>query len=173
MANTVDPRTFDLFAPEEAVVYPTDTVKVYRDRASILKLGRIEAKIARTIKPDDVEALEAQKVELSEKVLKSALLVELKGIPSNVIDDISESIPAVAEGEKEDSRNATINMKVLETMIVQISNAEGAVAGHPGERTKEWFDSLPPEGRKALMDAILELSFRAMSFEAETESVDF
>lgn len=176
-----DPRTFDLFADEEAVEYPTDTVKIYRNRAALFQLGKVEAKINSTIDPKVVATLEAEKTVLTGKIEKSALTVEMKGLPSTVTSAIFASVPEVdAEGKSErevavaeEARDDTMNMRVLEAMLVSISNAEGAVANHPAERTGEWFKALPIEGRNAVMEAMRGLSFSVLTYEAETESVDF
>ena len=37
-----NPRTFDLFAPEESVIYPTEIVKVYRNRSALYELKKLE-----------------------------------------------------------------------------------------------------------------------------------
>ena len=176
-----DPRTFDLFAPEESVIYPTETVKVYRNRSALYELKKLEDAINDSLDPDAVAKLEGKVAEVRAVIERSALHVTLKGISTIASDAVFESVPKVnPEGkteaevaELEEARDEVINMKILEAMLVAISNAEGATAGLPGERTGEWFETLPIEGRAAIMKTVRELSFAAFQYQSEVESADF
>ena len=192
----VDPRTFDLFAVDESVTYPTDTVTIYRDRASLYELHKLEARINKSLGLN-VEKLEEAATALRAKVEASSLTIEFKGLPTEVITEIRDSIPATKVPEPdianlasddaqamlqlwqsevsdaEELRADAMNMKFIEAMLVRITRSDGAVAPHPADRTEEWFKSLPPEDRRNIMECVRDLSFSALEYETETESADF
>lgn len=176
-----NPRTFDLFAPEESVIYPTEIVKVFRNRSALYELKKLEDTINDSLDPEAVAKLEEKAAEVRAVIERSALHVTLKGISTTVSDTVFESVPKVDPEGKTDAEFAELdaarddmcNAKILEAMLVAISNAEGATAGLPGERTGEWFESLPIEGRAAIMKTVRELSFAAFQYQSEVESADF
>ena len=194
--TNADPRTFDLFATEEAITYPTDSITLYRDRASMYELKKLEDRINSALGVN-VEALEAKATEIREKVQASSLTVTFKGLPTPVIAEIRDSIPVtsipqpdVAEMSPEDAQatlrlwesemadaeeahSEAVNMKFIESMLVSITRADGATAPHPGELTEKWFNSLPPEDRRKILQCVRDLSFSALEYEVETESADF
>lgn len=188
----VSPVTFDLFAPEESVEYPTDSVVLHRNRKALYELSKVEEKLSRALDPDVAATLEEAANGFRDEVKKTDLLVELKGLPATVVQSIESSVPApniprpsdsatVEElavweqqaTEASDERMAAINMRIVEAMIVQISDSQGRVAGHPGERTREWFESLPAESRSKLLSKVRELSFSSLEIDVETESPGF
>ena len=190
---TTDPRTFDLFDIEESVEYPTDSVIVHRNRKALYELSGVLDTINRTIDPDVVEKLEAEAAGIRAAIKKTDLRITLKGLPTTTIEDIQKSIPeptytppadnasasekALYESEYAkliDDRNAVFNMKVLQTMIVDIVEVEsGRVANHPQDRTREWFETLPMEERARVVTKIRELSFSVLEAEAEVDSPGF
>lgn len=175
-----DPRTFDLFAPEEDVVYPSDTVTIYRDRASLYHLSRIEDKINRELNPAVVERLEKEASETRERINASALQVSLKGLSTTRLREVYEETPEVERGELTErgfdkavaARAEAVNAQIISEMIESITDAEGRTA-HPGDKTEAWMASLPAESRAAIMECVAALSFSVLEYEAETESADF
>ena len=178
----VDARTFDLFAPDEALVYPTDSLKVYRNRRAVYDWQKLRARLDKTANSDEAAALEAKMAELDAEIQQSALTLSMKALPPEAIKALTDSIPEqpVAEDatEKdrqaaENARNKAVNAALLEAMLVSITNSEGVAAAHPGPRTSGWVDSLPPEVQQAILGKMSELAFASLEFAAETESADF
>ena len=97
-----NPRTFDLFAPEESVIYPTEIVKVYRNRSALYELKKLEDTINDSLDPDAVAKLEGKVAEVRAVIERSALHVTLKGISTITSDAVFESVPKVnPEGKTE------------------------------------------------------------------------
>lgn len=178
----VDARTFDLFASDEALEYPTDTLTVHRNRAAVYKWQKLRAERDKTANSDSAERLENEMALYEAKIKKSALHLEMKALPPQVLTSITESVPASdlpedATQEQRDAadnlRNRLANERLFEAMLVRITNSEGEVAEHPGARTGEWLNSLPPEIQQAILGKMGELAFASLEFAAETESADF
>lgn len=175
-----NPRTFDLFAPTEAIKQAEAIVPLVRDRNSLFQLSKLEKKINSTANPDEVATLEEKRTALQEKVDKSKLRVHLQGVDKVGLDAIQEALETENKADEngvkpftEEQQDLKFHLKVLETMIVKIEDAEGAVAAHPGDRTGEWYSHQPPENRAALNIAVQELTFKAYEYDANTVNPDF
>ena len=172
-----NPRVFDLFDPTEAVVAAEAVVKLPRDRNSLFQMSKLEEKIDRTANSDEVVELEKKVAELKAKVDESALRVTLRGIDKTAIDAIMELVNSMVANPEhpltEADKDDFFHVKVMESMIVKIVDFKDNEFGHPGDRTKEWYDTQPPENRIALNAAVKDLSFSAYQYDADTVNPDF
>lgn len=123
LETAMAPDTFDVFSFIEATAYPTEEVSVYQDvksAAELLKTNqeRLDAE-AGTEKFDSAE-LDAKIAELTEKIEKSKLTFELRGMPPGLVRELYTAAEDDEDAEK-DAEN-----KLIAGTIVAVRNATGA-----------------------------------------------
>lgn len=174
-----DATTFDIFAFVEGQGYPEDTVRVYTDQKSVYEIDKLEAAIADELDQDRVDELASEVEALTEKVRESSLVFSLRGIPTPVLLDVEKRLDAKygEQGEGEVNRERHINRmsELVALSILHVENNDGA------KDTRQWdkdtmqklFETLPNGQGAKLIDAAIELTLRARTFENYTVTPDF
>lgn len=178
MANA-DPRTFDLFADDEQIKYPEDTVRIIRNRQALYAHIQLEREINKSKKLDEetAAAQEAKLKELQEAIDKSCLYVHMRGVSPESAETLEKSIKEAQFSDVPDDNpefRQAFNTALIESMLVKITNHEGAEAALPqGTQVLKWFNSLSFEGREALLEMISTLTYSSMQLNAEYNNPDF
>jgi len=118
------PGVFDVLAFVEETAYPTETVVVFQDVKSAQEYVKlVNERFEKDKNKEDTTELDAQIAELGEKISKSSLIFELRGMPPGVVDNILN----VPEGEDPALREKERDNDLIAKSIVQVRNADGAV----------------------------------------------
>ena len=172
-----DATTFDLFAFVEGQGYPEDSVRVYTDQKSVYEIGKLETEMSNEKDSDRVDALDVSVKALTEKVRDSSLVFNLRGVPTPIVLDVEKKMDAKYGEESDDNRERHIERmsELVALSILDVENHEGA------KDTRKWdketieklFETLPNGQGAKLIDAVIELTLRARTFENYTVTPDF
>lgn len=165
--------TFDVLDAAKGRSYPSKDVKIYTDAESAYLATLLEERIAEEEDPEKVNELDAQRSALRDKVLASEQIWHLRGIDRRVRRQAEKS--AKKRGDTDDADQAEwVMFGYLAGMLIRVTASNGAV------QEKLWttqdiadiVDALPDESVSALLNAVNELVFGGLRFDALV-SADF
>lgn len=171
-------KVFNLADAIKGRAYPTTSVKVYLDDEAALELVEINQLMNRTTDPDKLEELSAKATKLADKILKSALTFEMRGIGQAAIEAVNEKMNAkydIPKGE-DGTRNPDWLRDYITTLvslnIVSITNSEGAVdsAEFTFEKVEDLRKALSPTEWGKLVGAMQKLTLAGGYFDQLTDA---
>ena len=138
------PGTFNIINLLNDRAYPTDKVTVYLDEASAYEAAIIKKQIAEHDGTDDLSALEDKLVAATEKMQKSSLIVEIRGITEGKREELlneakkkypvefdRELNPMTGDFKKEEKespeRDNLFTEFLWQASIVSLTDADGNV----------------------------------------------
>lgn len=179
----LNPRTFDLFAMAQgdARTYPQDILDVYLDHGAAHQAHVLELRIARETDTEKVNALDAERNALLEKVKASRLTFHLKGLSAKAIKAVEDQADAkfgmddTKDGRPHTEKNIWRNFSWLASHIADVYNANDERDSRVWdfESVSQLANVLPGEEFDRLMNAMQELTFRARYFEQVQVNPDF
>lgn len=126
-------KVFNLADAIKGRAYPTTSVRVFLDDESALKLAEVNQKLNRNPSEEELQKLTKQTEDLSVKIIKSALVFEMRGIGQAAIDAISEKLNIKYKIDKDEvgTNNSDWLKDYITTLvamnIVSVTNSDGAV----------------------------------------------
>lgn len=179
----LNPRTFDVLAMAsgDSRTYPSDIVDVYLDHEAAHKAAKIEAQIARERDGEKVNALDAERNALLEKVKGTRLTFKMQGLSPKAIKAVEDQADAkFGRGDTKDGAPFTEkilwrNLAWLAAHIADVYNANDERDSRvwDSEAVHELAEALPGSEFGKLMDMMQDLTFRAAYFEQVEVTPDF
>lgn len=174
--SEITPETFDVLAVAQGRSYPKDTVHVYMDHEAAHLLHKGEVLAADLKEGADVDAWDAERKGLIERVKSSAVVFDLQGLSQKAIKAIEDQADAkFGVDDESEAKNSWRNKAFLAAHIAKVTNVSGAVDPNPwdADRVEAFEGDAPPEEYAKLFTKMLELTFKAAYFEQVEVSPDF
>lgn len=177
MTDTLDaisaaqaPDTFDVLSFIESTAYPTETVTVYTDAKSATDLLALNAKRkAHELGPEsyDPTMYDAEIEALTEKVKKSILTFELRGMPPGVVRDLY-----TVEDDNDIAAQENAQAKLIASTIVSVKNADGVADSRlwDAEAVKKLQRFLKEAEFGKLVKGVIDVNFNASVFDQATDA---
>jgi replicative DNA helicase len=164
------PDVFDVLSFIEGTAYPTESVKVYTDVRSADELLKANAKrleMDEATETQDYTEIDAKIADLTEKVRKSVIVFELRGMPPGIVQEIYN----VSE-TTDDEAQRTAENKLIASTIVSVSNIDGAKDSRLwDEDAVEKFRRFLKEGEFAkLVKGVVNVNFNAAVFDQAVDA---
>lgn len=172
--------TFDIAKFAKGIAYPEDTVTAYLDIEAAYKLNALNEQMSKLKDPAELEKLEAQAKELSDKILASKVVFHMRGVNQEVIESITE------KADKKYPKKLDPMGKVMEnedwlkewtcgliaSNLVQIENAEGEIDDkhYETEDVLELRKHLPREIFDLLIAKMQQLTLAGAYFKGLTDA---
>lgn len=172
--------TFDIAKFAKGIAYPEDTVTAYLDIEAAYKLNALNEQMSKLKDPAELEKLEAQAKELSDKILSSKVVFHMRGVNQEVIESITE------KADKKYPKKLDPMGKVMEnedwlkewtcgliaSNLVQIENAEGEIDDkhYETEDVLELRKHLPREIFDLLIAKMQQLTLAGAYFKGLTDA---
>lgn len=165
--------SFELLDAMAGIKYPERTVTVYTDYAALDQMAELEHQASRLgVNDNDLNnKILAEQAELQKQVEASAININLRGLPRNIINSITKHIEATVK-DSVDRANQT-NEKIMTRSVVSITNAEGEKADADEDTLVQFLNSLPSNVWLELMKAVSEVNFAAREYEGKTTDPNF
>ena len=172
--------TFDIAKFAKGIAYPEDTVTAYLDIEAAYKLNALNEQMSKLKDPAELEKLEAQAKELSDKILASKVVFHMRGVNQEVIESITEKAdkkypkkldPMGQVMENEDwLKEWTCGL--IASNLVQIENAEGEIDDkhYETEDVLELRKHLPREIFDLLIAKMQQLTLAGAYFKGLTDA---
>jgi hypothetical protein len=165
------PGAFDVLSFIEGTAYPNEKVTVYTDALSateLLKANQDRLKMDESPDTQDYTEINARIEELSEKVKKSVLTFELRGLPPGLVEELYN----VPEGETDSEKIRSSENKLIANTIVAVTNVEGARDARVwDEAAVEKFRRYLKEGEFGkLVRGVVNVNFNAAVFDQATDA---
>lgn len=125
--------------------YPQDTVEVYVDVESAYELSKLNEKLIKVTDKEESEKLEAEAKVLSDKILASKLIFNMRGIDQKHVENIETE--SKKKFDKEDDNWILDYMcELVAANIVSVTDAEGKVderifTGEDAENLRSYLSS--------------------------------
>lgn len=166
-------ETFDLIDAVTGASYPESTVTIYLNLPAIRDLEVVDADL-RALAEGDEEgetALFEKREELLEAARKSAIHIEMKGLPRSVVNVITKKTLAKVK-DKLDQAEA-VNREFVVKSIVKIVDSEGRKAEFDDEALHKFLGALRDPDWNRLLDAANRLSFETLKYEQKITDPNF
>lgn len=162
--------TFNLSKVIKGVGFPSDVVEIYLDIESAYKLNEINEQISLTADQEVLAKLEAEAKELSDKILASKLLFNMRGIDQKHIEAIEKSTKK--NGLDDDEWWIDYMCGLVAANIVSVEDADGNVDERLFEidEIKELRGSIPAEAWNKLMSTMQKLTLATGYFQGLTDA---
>ena len=172
--------TFDIAKFAKGIAYPEDTVTAYLDIEAAYKLNALNEQMSKLKDPAELEKLEAQAKELSDKILSSKVVFHMRGVNQEVIESITDKAdkkypkkldPMGQVMENEDwLKEWTCGL--IASNLVQIENAEGEIDDkhYETEDVLELRKHLPREIFDLLIAKMQQLTLAGAYFKGLTDA---
>lgn len=173
VADAMAEGTFDVLDAAKGRSYPSKDVTIYTDAESAYEATIIEDLIAEEPDSDKVNELDAQRSELRDKVLASAQTWHLRGIDRRVRRAAEKAARKKTDADDEEKAE-WLTYGYLAGLLVRVTSATGSVQEKlwTTQDVADILDSLPDECVSTLVDAVNELVFGGLRFDALV-SADF
>lgn len=169
IAQAQAPGAFDVLSFLEGTAYPTESVTVYTDARSATDLLKAnQRRLDGDINDSETdEKLTAQIAELTEKVKKSALTFELRGLPPGLVQELYNIGENADEATMLDAEN-----KLIAATIVSVSNIDGVRDARVwDEQAVKAFRRYLKEGEFGkLVKGVVDVNFNAAVFDEATDA---
>ena len=168
-APLVEKGVFDVLKVAKGGGYPEKTVTLYFDREALYRNDELERTIALELDSDKVVALEKEQEKVQEQVKASGVHFTLRGLSRGLVN----AIKTVTKDENE------FTAECLAKSIVRVVDAEGNVDGRDWTKADidKLFDTAQGVGEGSdlfpLLEALNDLTFRALRFETVASDPDF
>lgn len=174
--------TFNIVDFAKGRGYPQDSVTAYLDLESAYELNKINQQIndAKFGADDEVEALQAKAKELSEKILASKIVFNMRGVNQETIESITEKCnkdfpPKVnAFGQEEADRDwlKAWTCGLVAANLISIENAEGEVDERlfTADDVDEFRKHLPKEIWDLIEEKMQQLTLAGAYFKGLTDA---
>lgn len=174
LGQATNVESFSVLDAIQGTAYPTDDVTVYTDAASAYKIEVIEDQIAETKDEDAVNALDADRLELVDKIKASALTFTLHGFAPEIVKAINDSAKAKYDVEDTDFGPVAreVNFRYLAESIQSVTNVAGAVDTHHWslEDVQALEGRIPAEEFAKLMSKMEAVVFAAFLFDSKVDA---
>lgn len=159
---------FDVLEAAKGRSYPSKDVKVYTDAESAHKAELIEREIASEEDPERVNELDAQRSGLRDKVLASEQIWHLRGIDRRVRRAAEKSARKKADADEEDKAEWQTFGYVAGMLIRVTQSSTGKVQEKlwSTQEIADILDTLPDESVRTIINAVNELLFGGLRFDA-------
>lgn len=164
-------ETFDLLDAVTGISYPETTVSLYMNLAAIRNLEAIDEALKVANGEEEENELFSRRSELLEAVRKSALHIELKGVPRAIVSAMTKKIVATIKDRNEQAD--TINKQFLLKSIVKVMDSEGREANFDDEALEKFLGALREPDYDRLLQAANELSFQTLKYENKVTDPNF
>lgn len=172
--ETTETKTFDLLSAVQGISYPTSVVSIYLNVKAIRDLEAIEDAL-RAINPeteeDEETSLLAEREALLEQARKSAVHIEIQGVPRSILNAIVKQTMAKVKDRVEQAE--TVNEKLLLRSITKITDSEGRSANFDDEGLKALFKAMREPDFARLVDSVNELSYTTLKYEERVTDPNF
>lgn len=120
--------------------YPTETVKVYLDEASVYELDKLNQKMSVEKDTKKYSALEKQADELVKQIEESALTFHLQGIPPAATQELYDRY------DKQELSAEELHDQLLAACLQKVVRADGAIDERKFtiEQTADFRKFIPP-----------------------------
>lgn len=166
-------ETFDLIDAIQGVSYPESTVTLYMNVPAIRELEVVEADL-RALPEGDEEgenALFEKRAELIEAARKSAIHIEMKGLPRSVVNAMTKK--AIAKIKDKNEQAEAVNKEFVLRSIVKIVDSEGRKASFDDAGLMKFFESLREPDWEKILGTANELSFQTLKYEQKVTDPNF
>lgn len=168
-----DRKVFNLTDFIKGRSYPEAEVVVYLDDQSAMQVLELNKKLAKALKPEELEAIEAQISDLTEKIKGTALTFKMRGISQEIVEAIMKKANVRHNVAKaSDGANSPEWMRDYITMligenIVSVTNADGAVDSEhfDFDKTDALRKNLPASEWGKLVEAMEKLTLAGGYFD--------
>jgi hypothetical protein len=106
--------------------YPQDTVEIYVDVESAYELSKLNEKLVKATETEESEKLEAEAKVLSDKILASKLIFNMRGIDQKHVEQIEVESKKKFE-ENDDNWIVDYMCELVAANIVSVTDAQGKV----------------------------------------------
>jgi len=174
--------TFNIVDFAKGRGYPQDSVTAYLDLESAYELNKINKQIndVQFGKDEDAEALQAKAKELSEKILASKIVFNMRGVNQATIESITEKCNAEfppkvnAFGQEEADREwlKAWTCGLVAANLVSIENADGEVDERlfTADDVDEFRQHLPKEIWDLIEEKMQQLTLAGAYFKGLTDA---
>lgn len=154
--------------------YPQDIVDVYTDHEAAFQMHRLEQRIANERDGEKVNALDAERKALKERVKESVLTFHMRGISQGLVEDLQKKADVEFIEQDDPAKIHWLNNLYLAHHIISVTNGKNEVDDHrwTSEEIAELKNALPFESSEKLIGLMMELTFAARYFD-EAVSADF
>lgn len=161
------PDVFDVLSFVEQTAYPTENVTVFQDAKAVAEYAKLmQQRIENDKKQiDETEEFTSKLTAVVDKVRKSAIIFELRGLPPGIVNDIIS--PRDGEESTEGDRDNTL----IAATIIGIYNAEG-VKGTlvDAEGVKKLRNFLKEAEFSKLVQGVADVNFNAAVFDQTVDA---
>ena len=167
VADAMSDTVFDVAEAAKGRSYPSKDVKIYTDEQSAYEADLIEQRIALEEDVEKVNELDAQRKALRDKVLATEQVWHLRGIDRRVRRSAEKS--AVKKGKEGEDEAEWRIFGYIAGMLIRVTHtASGSVQEKlwNAEDIGDILDSLPDEQVGKITDAVTELVFGGLRFDA-------
>lgn len=170
IAQAQAPETFDVLSFLEGTAYPTETVTIYTDARSataLLKANQKRLDMDQSELTQDYTDINAEIADLTEKVKKSVLSFDLRGLPPGLVKEIYN----VGESAEEDDIRSAED-KLIAATIVSVTSADGKRDSRVwDEKAVEAFRRYLKEAEFGkLVQGVVNVNFNAAVFDEATDA---
>jgi hypothetical protein len=120
------PGSFNLGEFVKGRGYPQDTVEIYVDVESAYELSKLNEKLVKATETEESEKLEAEAKVLSDKILASKLIFNMRGIDQKHVEQIEVESKKKFE-ENDDNWIVDYMCELVAANIVSVTDAQGKV----------------------------------------------
>jgi hypothetical protein len=151
--------------------FPEDSVTIYLDVESAYKLTKLNDEITTELDPAKLEELEVQAKALSEEVMKSKLVFNMRGIPQALVEAI-EKKSRVNKSDDEESFYVEYFSRLVAESIVSVEDSTGGIddSKFTLEDVNDIRGYLPAEGWDQIVAATQRLTLASGYFKGLTDA---
>lgn len=162
--------TFSLSKAIKGLSFPSDKVEVFLDIENAYRLNEINEQISLTADQGKLAPLEAEAKELSEKILASKLVFNMRGIDQKQIESIEKATKK--DGLDDDEWWIEYMCALVAANIVSVEDADGNVDEHLFDlnEIKELRGSIPAEAWNKLVSTMQKLTLATGYFQGLTDA---
>lgn len=174
-----NPKTFDLLAALAGRSYPKETIKVFFDEQAMYAYGQAQDMLDHDPRNEELKkAIDTMLEDLKEMTY----LVTVQGIPTHVMDSISESVLEDFPVKRDSRGNAKndfeadkeFHNRLWQAYVVEITDPTGAKANLTKEAIEQFRKVAPAATVKAVNEAINKLrDYADNGYESAVTELDF